>query len=396
MSARERLPHVEQRHGDRRGERAAAPRSAGTLSVLDEQDFGWISAAIDHVEAAAGQPWRVALEAIDGLPVPRRKLAAVRSGIARALGGAGKLTAMARRVRERVLGKPALDGDERAARLARSAAALGVAEEEVDGLLFMDLPGERPIVLNHGRPSELEVAAYANVALIQRALRSAHRVTLRLWGDDGTLVRAALSRGLLVTASRDPVRGATVLAIVGPLALVQRTAVYGRAIGQLVPLLSGATRFSLELETKHWRGRLEAPVLLPSAPSDRRGTYAPTKLARALERFDAQLQVAVGPPPIVTASLILCPDLEVVHRGERWYLELVGFWTPAYIANRLAAYVAASVPRVILCVDETRGCVEGEPSGSAANLLRYSGRIDPAAVCAMLVPVSIPAPAVVT
>ncbi|CAN5217787.1 hypothetical protein BH11MYX1_BH11MYX1_49490 [soil metagenome] len=368
--------HVEQRH--------AGTRAPSKLGVLGSDDFGWIAEAIDHVTHAEGQPWRVALEAIDGLPVSKRNIVAVRSGIARVLGGAGRLTAMARRVRELVLGRPALDGDLRAARVAIAAAQLGVANEEVDGLMFMDLPGERSIVLRRGRPSEIEVAAFGNVVLIQRALRRAFRVRLWLWDDDGTLLRAALARGLLVTASRDPETCATMLEIVGPLALFQRTAVYGRALGQLVPLLAASARFALELETTQWRSRLESPVLLPRAPIDRRGTYEPTKLARALARFDPQLPVFVGPPPIVTQRAILCPDLEICYGDERWYIELVGFWTTEHVAKRLATYAEAGVLRVLFCLDEARSCADDNLAAFTANVLRYTRRIDPSAVVAML------------
>lgn len=378
----ERLDHVEQHVG------TAGARPPSRLAVLDGGDRDWIGEAVEIVLQLQGQPWRVAFAAFDALPIHKRNLMALRSGLARVVGGGGKLTTMARRVRAVVLGPPVLDGDARAVRIASAAAQLGVADHEIDTLLFMDLPGERRIVLAHGRPSELEVAAYANVALIQHALRRAHRVTLWLWDDDGTLLRAALSRGLLVTASHDPDLGATRLEIVGPLALFQRTAVYGRALGQLVPLLSASPRFALELETTHWRSRLESrpesPVLLPLAPIDRRGTYEPAKLARALERYDPTLQIVIGPSPIITTTSILCPDLEVVHHGERWSIELVGFWTTEHLAKRLAAYANAGILRVLFCIDEARGCADGDAAVFAANVVRYTRRIDPAEVVAKL------------
>lgn len=367
------------------GSPSRAPRR---LWVLDGGDIDWISEAVEIVEQSQGQPWRVAFAAFDAFPVHPRNLRALRVGLARVIGGGSRLTTISRRVREVVLGPPALDIDARAARIASAAAQLGVVEDEIDALLFMDLPGERRIVLKHGRPNEIEIAAFANVALIQRALYRAHRVTVWLWGDDGTLLRAALSRGLLVTASHDPETGATMLEIVGPLALFQRTAIYGRALGQLVPLLSASMRFVLELETTHWRSRLESrresPVLLPLAPIDRRGTYEPTRLARALVRFDPTMQILIGPSPIITATSILCPDLEVVHHGERWSIELVGFWTTEHLAKRLAAYANAGIVRVLFCIDEARGCADDETAVFAANVLRYARRIDPAEVVAKL------------
>ncbi len=346
---------------------------ASRLAVLDGGDLGWIAEAVDLVEQAQGQPWRVAFAAFDALPVAKRNVLAIRSGLARVIGGAKNLTGIAREVRAIILGRPVLDPAVRRERLTAAALKLGVADDEVEDLLFMDLPGERAIVLER-RPNELEVAAFANVALIQRALRRAQRVTLWLWDDDGTLLRAALSRGLLVTASRDE-SGATVLEIVGPLALFQRTAVYGRALGQLVPLLAASTEFALELETPEWRSRLESPVLLPIAPIDKRGTYEPSKLARELAQLDPLLEIVVAPPPITTAASVVCPDLQLVVRGERWSIELLGFWTAEHLAKRLAAYADAGISRVVLCIDEARGC--SDDAIPQTNVLRYRRRIMP-------------------
>ncbi|MEO8551892.1 MAG: DUF790 family protein [Kofleriaceae bacterium] len=352
--------------------RAAEPgeRRGSPLSVLDELDLEWISDVLDLVVRAEGQPWRVALDALDAMPVSRRRLGAVRLALARLLGGGSKLAPMARRVRGLVLGRPALEVAARAERRARAAAALGVDDSEIEKLLFIDLRGERPILLPRGRPLELEVAAAANVALIQRALARAHRITLRITDDDGTLLRAARARGLLVTATRDATDGATVLEIVGPLALVQRTAVYGRTLGQLVPFLA-ASPFELVLESPIWSSRLASPVLLPVAPVDRAGTYEPTKLARGLERHDPELRAMIAPPPPPGAALA-CPDLAIDHRGVRSYVELVGFWTPQYLARKLAGYGNA---RVVLCVDAARGCEEDALDDP--RILRFTRRPHP-------------------
>ena len=342
------------------------------LSVLDEHDLEWIADALDVFERAQGQPWRVALEQLDAMPISRRRLVAVRLALARLLGGGNKLAPMARRVRGLVLGRPALDATTRAARLATAAAALGVDDGELEKLLFIDLRGERPIMMPHGRPSELEVAAFANIALIQRGLRRAHRIALRVLDDDGTLLRAARARGLLVTATRDPTDGATVLAIVGPLALVQRTAVYGRTLGELVPFLA-ASPFELELASPTWSSRLASPVLLPLAPVDRAGTYHPTKLARILDRHDPQLRVVVAPPPLAAAATLACPDLAIDQRGERGYVELVGFWTPEFLVRKLAAY--GTTP-IVLCIDTARACGEDDEL-TDPRILRFTRRPDP-------------------
>jgi predicted nuclease of restriction endonuclease-like RecB superfamily len=354
--------------------------------ILDDTDFDWIAEVLDLVVRSQGQPWRVALDAMDAMPIGRREMSAVRIALARLTGGRGKLAHIARRVRSALLGVPALDGSVREARMAAASAELGVDPAELESLLFADLRGERLIALPAGRPSELEVAAFANIALIQRAMRRAHRVKIWSWDDDGTLLRAAMSRGLLASASI--AEDATVIDIVGPLALFRRTAVYGTTLGQLVPMLPASTRFVVETENPDYSTVIQSPVLLPIAPVDRRATYLPLKLARALERLDPELRVIITPTPLRSEAEIVCPDLAVWYRNERWHVELVGFWTAEHLERKLAAYAAAGASRVFLCVDSARGCSD-EPFELArqphGHVIQYGNRVDASAIYKALV-----------
>jgi len=76
-----------------------------------------------------------------------------------------------------------------------------------------------------------------------------------------------------------------------------------------------------------------------------------------------------------TASLF--PDFLLQHRldpSRRGLLEIVGFWTPEYLARKLAGYRAARVPNLILSIDEQRSCGASElPAG--ARIVRFRGRI---------------------
>ena len=88
------------------------------------------------------------------------------------------------------------------------------------------------------------------------------------------------------------------------------------------------------------------------------------------------------PEPIMTASTLIFPDFALQHRSDptrRWLLEIVGFWTPDYVARKLALYRSAGLPSLILCIDGDRNCAEADlPSG--ARVIRYRRRVDPTAV----------------
>src|SRR2546427_956322 len=74
--------------------------------------------------------------------------------------------------------------------------------------------------------------------------------------------------------------------------------------------------------------------------------------------------------------------LALQHRSNparQWLLEIVGFWTPDYVARKLALYRSARLPNLILCIDEDRNCADADlPPG--ALVVNFRRRVDAAAV----------------
>ena len=285
-------------------------------------------------------------------------------------------------------------------------------------MLWADLPSERPIELREGRPPAAEVAAHANVGLVQRSLARAHAVELRVRGDAGPLMRAVAARGLIAVTSV-AADGATAFEIAGPLALCHRTTVYGRALGGLVPLLGGCDDFEMQIRAEA-RGQLyelvvAAPALLPALPPPRPWKLV-EQLARDLEKRGFEVERA--PAPLASPHGIVCPDLRVevalpsdeaadatragepadatraegavdaTRAGEgidarSVWLEIVGFWTPEYLARKVARYAAAGIRDVVLCVDGGRACDDDDPPAGAC-VVRFTRRIDAGALAQLL------------
>ena len=174
------------------------------------------------------------------------------------------------------------------------------------------------------------------------------------------------------------------LDIVGPLALCHGTAVYGRALGTLVPLLGACVDFELRLRAEA-RGQayelvVASPVLLPEAPPPR-----PWKLVDALARDLEHRGFVVdrAPPPLANGQALVCADLRVHRPGGAVAIEIVGFWTPEYLARKLARYAAVGVPHVVLCVDAARACEDDDPPPGAC-VVRFARRIDADALAQLL------------
>jgi len=337
--------------------------------LYNDGDLPWITRLLDIVEQSVGEPWRVLVERVEHAPlrVHASHRTAMLQALRRVLGGAGRRAQIARKVRALVLGPPALDPMERQNRLIAAAAAFGTTTDDIESLLWVDLAMERPVVLPDGRPSEIELAAYANLERIQRSVRRAHDLQLRVWDQANDLVRTAMRYGLIAQIRRDG--DATLLDVIGPLALFHSTMVYGRALSALVPLLAGHARFELDVRCEF--GGAEAhlkvapPVWLPPPLiSPRRAPSTAERLARELAALGHAVERE--PPPIASGEHLLFPDLALDRRGTRWFVEVLGFSTRDYLSAKLDRYRDAGITAVVLCADLTTapGCdLDGQICG---------------------------------
>jgi uncharacterized protein len=89
---------------------------------------------------------------------------------------------------------------------------------------------------------------------------------------------------------------------------------------------------------------------------------------------------------LTKSGSLIFPDFELVHRRDparRFLLEIVGFWTPKYLEEKLRKLREAKLDNVILCIDEARACSDTTiPPHS--TIVRYKRRIDVESVLAIL------------
>jgi predicted nuclease of restriction endonuclease-like RecB superfamily len=356
------------------------------VQLFDAGDAPWIGRVLDVVERSVGEPWRVLLERLEhaqtGASAP--KVGAIVRALRRVMGGRAERGRIARKLRELVLGHPALDDAARQVRLEAAASRLGIAPADVELLLWADLRRERPVTLPRGRPDERELAAFANVDRIQSAVARAKLIRIRVWDQHANqLVRTIARYGLAATVSR-ALDGATVLEVTGPLSLFHATTIYGRAFGAVVPLLAEHRRFSLDICSERDGAhllRVAPPVLLPPVWTGKRAPSLAERLARDLEK--AECVVEREPEPIAIDDDLLFPELAIQHGGERWYVEIVGFSTDEHLAHKLERYRAAGITSIVLALDAARTATEPAPP-STGKVVMFERRVDAGALLATI------------
>jgi len=289
--------------------------------------------------------------------------------------------------RARLFGAAAANDEPRADTLAAVAAALEIAPDVLRESLFADLPGERVVRAPEPLPSSAEIVLRTNLAVVQAVLMRASTIDLAVEGGVRPIVRLAKLRGLLCTVV-EPTDGAPPrLEISGPFSLFRHTLLYGRALAELVPQLAWCARFELRAACA-LRGRVVdvavesgAPIFPAAAPATF-DSKLEERFARDVARLAPDWDVVREPEAVRAGTTLVFPDFLLRHRihdERRVLVEIAGFWTPDYLANKLARLRQAELPPFILCVDEERACALGDLPASV-SIIGFRRRVDAAAV----------------
>jgi predicted nuclease of restriction endonuclease-like RecB superfamily len=389
------------------------------LHYLTEKDHPWLRALIDEYERGVGSKQSELLRRLkEPLPVraPKAKQRWAIEVLQRLTPARAQAAIPPREGRWATFSAAAHTAAARDEILSRVGLALGIDAERLDAALFADLSSES---VASALPADLSpdtLALEANLRLVSSWMLRARRVRISAWGNTRALVRQARLHGLICNVRRAaPPNAATAAArgaiacgldaraesategveleISGPLALFRHTLIYGRALRALIPRALWCHRFELRAECETSSAAAVATLTVRSGDPLRVGrelapydSHLEARFAKDFRRAAPDWDIIREPVPIESVGSLIFPDFELVHRHDsarRWLLEIVGFWTPKYLQEKLHKLRAAGLQNVILCIDQERACSEAElPAG--AKIIRYKRRIDVKAVLAAL------------
>lgn len=255
----------------------------------------------------------------------------------------------------------------------KAAEALGIPEEEVDRLLYADDPLAHVLA----RAPKLTGAALLdryNLDLARGVLLNALEMTVTARGGWKGIFRAVKLARLMYRVER---AGKTQYRVhlTGPASpFLVRPQRYGTRFVRVVPALARAPGWRLEAVVEH-QGRRLAYALgsrrqaLPQVAPKRRGRPPAydSSWEEALARDFAEKlgeeregwTLVREETPLALGQEIFLPDFTLRHRdGREALVELVGFWTPEYLEEKIRKVVAAGLENLILVV--YRGLAAGE------------------------------------
>lgn len=240
----------------------------------------------------------------------------------------------------------------------RLSAAIGRPWPDIENDLFADIIEFHRLKELTGFPTPRSLLSRYNVAQVQATLFSAVSMELQVTADFKRIFSAIRMARLMHTITRTAV-GRYLLQIDGPASVLRETRRYGVQMAKMLPTLLACQGWRLQavIETRHgWKLKLQV------SDADRLQSHLP-----ATAEFDSSIESEFarkwGNEPrngwtlhreadfLHHGQKTFVPDFVFQHAdGRRMFLEIVGFWTPEYIASRLATHAVFAEAPILLAI----------------------------------------------
>lgn len=288
------------------------------------------------------------------------------------------------------------DEAERARLFEEAGRELACAPEIVREGLYADLPERQKLVEFEALTAE-ELLDLYNLAQAQALLYRcvAMRLQVSPQSPEGyrELFNAIKTYGLIHTIRGNASAGYEIR-LDGPISMFHRSQKYGVQMAVFLPalLLTSGWRMRAEIAGKPGAGTLFFEM--ESEQKQLRSHYLPLtpyqnpvieRLAQKWAEFDSAWTLEPASEIMDLGESAFIPDYVLSHpNGERAYLEILGFWTPQHLHDRLEELERAGVRNFILAAwEELRG--SRDPlSRHPPRTIIFKRNLDPAIIEMML------------
>ena len=286
---------------------------------------------------------------------------------------------------------PAVMEEARALVVAETAAELDCAPEDITAALYADLPLNQRLAL-FDAPEARELLERYNVAQAQALLYRCVEMRLRVAPQSPAGYRelfGAIKAYRLIHTVRGSAEAGYEVSLSGPVSIFHHSQKYGVQMAVFLPALLLCENWTMraEIATKD-RGRLVFEM--ESDRHELHSHYAKTslgenppaeKLSHNWERLAAFWVLKRCGEVIHLGESAFVPDFELTDAaGRRVYLEILGFWTPSYLRERLEEFAHGKFKNYLIAAsDELRGSRD-ELVRVPPHVVLFKSSLSPAAV----------------
>jgi uncharacterized protein len=279
--------------------------------------------------------------------------------------------------------------------IVETARELACSPDELIANLYADLPDNQRLI-DFQEPAADELIDNYNLAQAQALLYRC--VEMRLWIEPQEaasyrqLFEAIKAYRLVHQIMGSAERGYEIR-LTGPVAMFHRSQKYGIQMSVFLPalLLCKGWRMQAEIESKFGGSVFfelaSRDTRLRSTSLETKASENPLaeKLKTSWAKTASDWTIAESRKVIDLGESAMAPDFVLTHvDGRRVYLEVMGFWTPRYLTERLQEFTRARFNDFILVVsEELRGSREN-PTNLPANVLVCKTSLNAKEVLAVL------------
>jgi predicted nuclease of restriction endonuclease-like RecB superfamily len=225
-----------------------------------------------------------------------------------------------------------------------------------------------------------------NLALAQAVLYDATEMRIRVWDHFGTVFSYVKLFGLMhriypIDAGGERVAGTDradgyEAVLDGPASLFSQTRKYGIRLANFLPALPLCDHWEMEAAIADDEAVSQTRTLALDHTDSLTSHYSAgddfdsdveRTLADKWERANTEWELVREDDVLDLGAEVMLPDFAVEHPdGRRALLEIVGFWTPEYLDEKLSKIRNSDIGNLVVAVSERLDC-SGEDFGEAAD-----------------------------
>lgn len=275
--------------------------------------------------------------------------------------------------------------DKRQVVLYQAAFELGVTVEDLEKSLYGDLEDE--FIMKGFEPVNPEaLVKQYNLSLTQTLLFYSTEFTFTSLGNWQRIFRQIKWLGLIYTIWKSA--GKYEVRVDGPASLFKLNRRYGTSLAKLLPTIIESGGWTVKAKVLLRTG--ERRLLNLELDNRKHGRYMEALYKPEEKVYDSKVEQdfasrfnAMGtgwtlirePEPIPVGRQVMIPDFGFQKGGLTAYLEVVGFWTPQYIKEKVKKLGLLGDVDMIVAADQDLACQKLDKIGKKLNVIYYHRKI---------------------